>query len=67
LNDPLFGQVLCNLHQLPPSDPLCNGAVYPQQDPSFSLMPLPRQRSMPSPCSVLPRTIAWCAPRPHRA
>jgi hypothetical protein len=66
LTDPLFGQVLCNLHQLPPSDPLCSGAVYPQQDPSFALMPLPRQRSMPSPCSVLPRPIPWCAQRSHR-
>ncbi len=66
LNDPLFGQVLCNLHQLPPGNPLCNGAVYPQQDPSFSLLPLPRQRSMPSPCSVLPRPIAWCAENSHR-
>src|SRR6266571_4748560 len=60
--DPLFGQVLCNLHQLPPSDPLCGGAVYPQQDASFSLLPLPREPSMPSPCSVLPRTIPWCVP-----
>jgi hypothetical protein len=62
LTDPLFGQVLCNLHQLPPSDPLCNGAVYPQQDPSFPLMPLPPQPSMPDPCSALPRTIPWCVP-----
>ena len=60
--DPLFGQVLCNLHQLPPSDPLCNGAVYPTQDPSFSLMPLPPQPSLPDPCSLLPRTIPWCVP-----
>jgi hypothetical protein len=62
VTDPLFAQVLCNLHQLPPSDPLCNGAVYPQQDPSFSLMPLPPQPSMPDPCSVLPRNIPWCVP-----
>jgi hypothetical protein len=62
VTDPLLGQVLCNLHQLPPSDPLCNGAVYPQQDASFSLLPLPPQRSMPDPCSVLPRTIPWCVP-----
>jgi hypothetical protein len=62
VTDPLFGQVLCNLHQLPPSDPLCNGAVYPQQDPSFSLMPLPPQPSMPDPCSALPRNIPWCVP-----
>jgi hypothetical protein len=62
LSDPLFGQVLCNLHQLQPSDPLCAGAVYPQQDASFSLLPLPPQPSMPSPCSALPRTIPWCAP-----
>jgi len=60
--DPLFGQVLCDLHQLQPSDPLCSGAVYPQQDATFSLMPLPPQVSMPSPCSVLPRTIPWCVP-----
>jgi hypothetical protein len=62
VSDPLLGQVLCNLHQLPPSDPLCNGAVYPQQDSSFSLMPLPAQPSMPDPCSALPRTIPWCVP-----
>jgi hypothetical protein len=62
VTDPLLGQVLCNLHQLPPSDSLCNGAVYPQQDPSFSLMPLPAQPSMPDPCSALPRTIPWCVP-----
>jgi hypothetical protein len=55
--DRLFGQVLCNLHQLSPSDPLCNGAVYPTQYPSFSLMPLPPQPSLPDPCSLLPRTI----------
>ena len=60
--DPLFGQVLCNLHQLQPSDPLCNGAVYPQQSATFPLMPLPPQASMPNPCSVLPRTIPWCVP-----
>jgi hypothetical protein len=62
VTDPLFGQVLCNLHQLPPSDPLCNGAVYPQQSPSFPLLPLPPQVSMPDPCSVLPRHIPWCSP-----
>ncbi len=62
VTDPLFGQVLCNLYQLRPSDPLCDGAVYPQQDPSFSLMPLPPQPSMPSPCGALPHTIPWCAP-----
>jgi hypothetical protein len=62
VTDPLFGQVLCNLHQLPPSDPSCAGAVYPQQDPSFLLQPLPPQRSMPHMCSVLPRTIPWCVP-----
>jgi len=62
LADPLFGQVLCDLYQLQPSDPLCNGAVYPQQDATFPLMPLPPQASMPSPCSVLPRTIPWCVP-----
>ena len=60
--DPLFGQVLCNLHQLPPSDPLCNGAVYPQQAASFPLLPLPPQASMPDPCSVLPKHIPWCSP-----
>jgi hypothetical protein len=60
--DPLFGQVLCNLNQLQPSDPLCNGAVYPRQSATFPLMPLPPQASMPSPCSVLPRTIPWCVP-----
>jgi hypothetical protein len=59
--DPLFGQVLCNLHQLPPSDPLCGGAVYPQQG-AVSLKPLPAQPSMPDPCSSLPRTIPWCVP-----
>jgi hypothetical protein len=60
--DPLFGQVLCDLYQLRPSDTLCHGAVYPQQDATFSLMPLPPEASMPSPCSVLPRTIPWCVP-----
>jgi hypothetical protein len=59
---PLLGQVLCNLHQLLPSDPLCNGATYPQQDPTFPLLPLPAQPSMPDPCSALPRTIPWCVP-----
>jgi hypothetical protein len=62
VTDPLFGQVLCNLHQLPPSDPLCNGAVYPQQSPSFPLLPLPPQVSMPDPCSALPKHIPWCSP-----
>jgi hypothetical protein len=62
VTDPLFGQVLCNLHQLQPSNPICGGATYPQQDSSFSLMPLPAQRSMPDPCSALPRTIPWCVP-----
>jgi hypothetical protein len=62
LSDPLFGQVLCNLHQLQPSDPLCAGAVYPQQDASFALLPLPAQQTMPDPCSALPRTIPWCVP-----
>jgi hypothetical protein len=62
VTDPLFGQVLCNLNQLPPSDALCNGATYPQQDPSISLLPLPAQQSMPDPCSALPRTIPWCVP-----
>jgi hypothetical protein len=62
VTDPLFGQVLCNLHQLSPSDPLCDGAVYPRQDPSFSLKPLPAQPSMPDPSSAQPRTIPWCVP-----
>ncbi len=62
VTDPLFGQVLCNLHQLTPDDPLCAGAVYPQQDPSFALKPLPAQASMPGVCSTLPRTIPWCVP-----
>ncbi len=62
VTDPLFGQVLCNLHQLTPDDPLCAGAVYPQQDASFSLRPLPAQASMPRICSRLPRTIPWCVP-----
>src|SRR5271157_5863334 len=62
VTDPLLGQVLCNLHQLPPSDPLCNGSVYPQQAASFPLLPLPPQASMPDPCSVLPRQIPWCSP-----
>ena len=66
LTDPLFGQVLCNLHQLQPSDPLCAGAVYPQQDESFPLMPLPPQQTMPDPCSQLPRTIPWCVPGHNR-
>jgi len=48
--------------QLPPSNPLCGGAVYPQQDPSFSLLPLPPQPTMPDPCSALPRMIPWCTP-----
>jgi hypothetical protein len=59
---PLLGQGLCNWFQLPPSDPLCGGAVYPQQDPSFSLLPLPPQPTMPDPCSALPRMIPWCTP-----
>ncbi len=60
--DPLFGQVLCNLHQLTPDAPLCAGAVYPQQDASFPLEPLPAEASMPGVCSALPRTIPWCVP-----
>jgi hypothetical protein len=67
LTDPLFGQVLCNLHQLQPSDPLCGGAVYPQQDASFALLPLPTQKTMPDPCDALPRTIPWCAPGHNRS
>jgi hypothetical protein len=63
---PLVGQLFCNYLQLPPSDPLCGGAVYPQQDPSFSLLPLPPQPAMPDPCSALPRMIPWCAPGPGR-
>jgi hypothetical protein len=62
VTDPLFGQVLCNLHQLPPGNPLCNGAVYPQQSPQFPLLPLPPQMSMPDPCGELPRHIPWCSP-----
>jgi hypothetical protein len=62
VSDPLFGQVLCNLHQLLPADPLCNGAVYPQQDATFPLLPLPPQPTMPNPCAALPRNIPWCVP-----
>lgn len=65
VTDPLFGQVLCNLYQLTPGDPLCAGAVYPQQDASFALKPLPPQRSMTGICRTLPRTIPWCVPRDH--
>ncbi len=61
ITDPLFGQVLCNLHQLQPGDPLCAGAVYPQQG-TVTLMPLPTQPTMPEPCEALPRTIPWCVP-----
>jgi len=42
--------------QLPPSDPLCGGAVYPQQAPSFSLPPLPPQ-------SVIARPLLGAVPR----
>jgi hypothetical protein len=59
VTSPLLGQVLCNLHQLPPSDSLCAGAVYPQQT-RVRLLPLPREASMPAPCSALPRKTAWC-------
>lgn len=62
VTDPLFGQVLCNLHQLAPSDPMCGGAVYPQQDSSFALKPMPAQASMPGVCATLPRTVPWCVP-----
>jgi hypothetical protein len=62
LTGPLISQLFCNYLQLPPSDPLCGGAVYPQQDPSFSLLPLPPQPTMPDPCSALPRMIPWCTP-----
>ncbi len=62
VGDPLFGQVLCNLHQLLPADQLCNGAVYPQQRATFALLPLPPQPTMPNPFAALPRTIPWCAP-----
>ena len=62
LTGPLVGQLFCNYLQLQPSNPLCGGAVYPQQDPSFSLLPLPPQPTMPGPCSALPRMIPWCTP-----
>ena len=58
VSDALFAQVLCNLHQLQPSDQLCGGAVYPQQSASFSLMPLPKQPTMPEPCELLPRKLS---------
>ncbi len=66
LTGPLVGQLFCNYLQLQPSNPLCGGAVYPQQDPSFSLLPLPPQQTMPNPCSALPRMIPWCTPGPGR-
>lgn len=66
LTGPLVGQLFCNYLQLPPSNPLCGGAVYPQQDPSFSLLPLPPQQTMPDPCSALPRMIPWCTPGQSR-
>lgn len=62
VTDALFGQVLCNLHQFPPTDALCGGAVYPQQDTSFALKPLPTQTTMPDVCSTLGRTTSWCPP-----
>jgi hypothetical protein len=58
--------VLCNLHQLTPDDPLCAGAVYPQQDATFPLEPLPAQTAMPDVCASLPRTIPWCVPGHNR-
>jgi len=59
--DPLFGQILCNLRQLPPNDQagFCNGASYPQQT-AVRMAPLPRQISMPKPCVEVPADV-WCA------
>ena len=51
--------VLCNIQQLKSTDSFCNGDVYPHPT-KITLLKLPKQKSMPTPCAGLPSKPAFC-------
>lgn len=66
LGDPLAAQVICATEAFGPCPP-APGMVYPRVT-QVRMLPLPRQRSMPSPCRHLPgnRWCRWGRHHPHR-